>query len=73
LPQDLQDMAAELGEIIQEEHAMVGQRHAALHRHVPGRSTILRRSYPAACRLGGLPHGRLIWSAADLRVLPLSA
>ena len=34
LPQDLQDMAAELGEFIQEEHAMVGQRHLAGHRHV---------------------------------------
>ena len=34
LPQDLQDMAAELGELIQEEHAIVGQRHLAWHRHV---------------------------------------
>jgi hypothetical protein len=35
LPQDLQDMAAELGQFIQEERAMVGQRHLARHRHVP--------------------------------------
>ena len=34
LPQDLQDMAAELGQFIQEEHAIVGQRHVARHRHV---------------------------------------
>ncbi len=31
LAQDLQDMAAELGELIQEEHAIVGQRHFARH------------------------------------------
>jgi hypothetical protein len=29
LAQDLQDMAAELGQFIQEEHAVVGQRHLA--------------------------------------------
>jgi hypothetical protein len=34
LAQDLQDMAAELGQFIQEEHAIVGQRHFARHRHV---------------------------------------
>jgi hypothetical protein len=34
LAQDLQNMAAELGPFIQEEHAMVGQRHLAGHRHV---------------------------------------
>jgi hypothetical protein len=34
LAQDLQDMAAELGELIQEEHAMMGQRHLARHQHV---------------------------------------
>jgi hypothetical protein len=34
LAQDLQDMAAELGPCIQEEHAMVGQRHIIRHRHV---------------------------------------
>ena len=33
LPQDLQDMASKLGSLIQEEHAMVGQRHLARHRH----------------------------------------
>jgi hypothetical protein len=33
LPQHLQDMAAELGPFIQEEHAMVGQRPLARHRH----------------------------------------
>jgi hypothetical protein len=35
LPQDLKDMAAELGPCIHEEHAMVGPRHVTLHRHVP--------------------------------------
>ena len=34
LPQDLQDMAAELGEFIEKEHAMVGQRHLGRHEHV---------------------------------------
>jgi hypothetical protein len=34
LAQDLKDMAAELEPCIQEEHAMVGQRHVARHRHV---------------------------------------
>jgi hypothetical protein len=34
MAQDLQDMAAELGELIQKQHAMVGQRHLARHRHV---------------------------------------
>jgi hypothetical protein len=34
LTQDLKDMAAELGQFIQEEHAVVGQRHITRHRHV---------------------------------------
>jgi hypothetical protein len=34
LPQDLEDMAAELGQFIQAEHAVMGQRHLARHRHV---------------------------------------
>jgi hypothetical protein len=34
LPQDLEDMAAELGQFVQEEHAIVGQRHVARLRHV---------------------------------------
>jgi hypothetical protein len=34
LPQHLQHIAAELGPFIQEEHAMVGQRHVARHRHL---------------------------------------
>ena len=34
LPQHLQDMAAELGQFIQEQHAVVGQRHLARHGHV---------------------------------------
>jgi hypothetical protein len=34
LAQDLEDMAAELGPCIQEEHAIVGQRHVTWHRHV---------------------------------------
>jgi hypothetical protein len=34
LAQDLKDMAAKLGPCIQEEHAMVGQRHVTRHRHV---------------------------------------
>ena len=34
LPQHLQDMPAELRELIQKEHAIVGQRHLAWHRHL---------------------------------------
>jgi hypothetical protein len=34
LTQDLQNMAAELGQLIQKKHAMVGQGHFARHRHV---------------------------------------
>jgi hypothetical protein len=34
LAQDLQHMAAELGQFIQEAHAVVGQRHLARHRHL---------------------------------------
>jgi hypothetical protein len=34
LAQDLKDMATELGQFIQEEHAIVGQRHVSRHRHV---------------------------------------
>jgi hypothetical protein len=33
LPQDLENMAAELGQFIQEEHPLVGQRHVPRHRH----------------------------------------
>jgi hypothetical protein len=35
LAQDLEDMAAALGQLIQEEHAIVGQRHVTRHWHVP--------------------------------------
>jgi hypothetical protein len=35
LAQDLQDMAAARGQFIQEEHAIMGQRHVARHWHVP--------------------------------------
>jgi hypothetical protein len=41
LPQDLQDVAAELGQFIQEEHAVVRQRHLARPRPV-----LPRRSAP---------------------------
>jgi hypothetical protein len=34
LAQDLEDLAAALGQLIQEEHAVVGQRHLARHRHL---------------------------------------
>jgi hypothetical protein len=34
LAQNLEDMAAELGEFIQEEHVVMGQRDFARHRHV---------------------------------------
>jgi hypothetical protein len=34
LAQDLKDMAAELGQFIQKEHAVMGQRHVARQRHM---------------------------------------
>ena len=34
LAQDLQDMAVELWQFIQEEHPLMGQRHVARHRHM---------------------------------------
>jgi hypothetical protein len=34
LPPDFQNMAAKLGYLIQKQHAIVGQRHLARHRHV---------------------------------------
>jgi hypothetical protein len=66
----LQHVAAARRPCIRTAPAMGGQRHLAWHRHVTGRSTILRKSYAAVYRLGHLPRGRSIWSAADLQVLP---
>jgi hypothetical protein len=34
LPQDLENMVAELRHLVQQEHAVVGQRHVTRHRHV---------------------------------------
>jgi hypothetical protein len=34
LPQHLQDMPAELGEFIQKQHAIMGERYLTRHRHV---------------------------------------
>ena len=53
LAQDLEDMAAELGPFIQEEHAMVGQRHVTRQRHVaPRRSALHPRWNGAGCETG---------------------
>ena len=44
LARDLQDMAAALRPFIQEEHAIVGQRHVARHRHgAPAGRVVVRR------------------------------
>jgi hypothetical protein len=65
LPQDLQHMAAELGEFIEEEHAMVGQGHLA------------RQGYVAAPdqprvgnRMMGARHGRVVTKAVRSPVRP---
>ena len=54
LAQDLQDMAAELGPFIQEEHAVVGQRHVARHRHVaPADQPRIRDGMVGGANTGG--------------------
>jgi hypothetical protein len=58
LPQDLQDMAAALGQLIQEEHAMVRQRHLARHGHVPPTDQSRIRD-----GLVGARHGRVVTTA----------
>jgi hypothetical protein len=53
LAQDFEHMAAELGPCIQEEHAIVGQRHLARHRHVaPANQPRIREG------VVGVRHGR---------------
>src|SRR2546428_185579 len=50
LAQDLEHMAAALWQFVQEEHAMVRQRHVAQHRHLPAadqayiRDRVMRRT-----------------------------
>jgi hypothetical protein len=55
LAQNLEDMAAKLGQFIQEEHAIVGQRHLAEHRDVAAadqpriRDSLVGRTSRAGC------------------------
>jgi hypothetical protein len=65
LPQDLQDMAAEVGPCIQEAHAMVGQRHVTRHRHVAPPIS------PASEMVWwGARHGRVVTNAVRSPVRP---
>jgi hypothetical protein len=66
LAQDLKDMAAELGPFIQEEHAMVGQRHVTRHRHVaPADQPRIRDGVVRGAR-----HGRVVTNAVRSPVRP---
>jgi hypothetical protein len=47
LAQDLEDMAVELGEFIQEAHALVRQRHFPGHRHLPATDLLHGHTPPA--------------------------
>src|SRR4030095_4276879 len=65
LAQDLQDMAPELGELIQEEHAMMDQRHVTRHRHAAPAVT------PASEMVWwGARHGRVVTHAVRSPVRP---
>jgi hypothetical protein len=80
LAQDLQDMAAELGPFIQEEHAIVGQRDLAGHRDVAaadqpriregmvGRATRADRD-PRRTGPGAATRGRRVVAIASARVI----
>jgi hypothetical protein len=67
LPQDLQDMAAALGPFIQEEHAIMGQRPLARHRHVaPADQPCVRDGVVrSATRAGGDQGGAVAGEAGD--------
>ena len=65
LAQDLQDMAAALGPCIQAEHAIVGQRHLAGHRHVTAADQPRLRE-----GLVGARHGRVVTKAVRSPVRP---
>jgi hypothetical protein len=65
LAQDLEDMAAALGRFIQEEHAIVGQRHFARHRHVaPADQSRIRDGVVGARK------GRVVTTAVQAPVRP---
>jgi hypothetical protein len=65
LPQDLQDMAAELGPCIQEEHTMVGQRHLARHGHVaPTDQSRIRDGMVGGAKWAGRDQRRAVAGAA---------
>jgi hypothetical protein len=64
LPQDLQDVAAELGPCIQEEPTMVSRQDLARHRHVPPAD-------PASEMVWwGARHGRVVTNAVRSPVRP---
>jgi hypothetical protein len=65
LAQDLQDMAAALGELIQKEHAMMGQRHLTRHRHVAAAD-----QSPSEMVWWGARHGRVVTHAVRSPVRP---
>src|SRR5262245_27793081 len=65
LPQDLQDMAAALGQFIQAAHAVVGQRHLARQRHLAAADEPHIRDGVVGAR-----HGRVVTHAVRSPVRP---
>jgi hypothetical protein len=64
--QDLKDMAATLGPCIQEEHAMVGQRHLTRHRHVaPADQADIRDGMVRRAKRAGRDPRRAVAGAAS--------
>ncbi len=65
LAQDLKDMAAALGQFIQEAHAMVGQRHFTRHRHVaPADQPRIREGVVGRAKRAGRDQRRTVAGAA---------
>jgi hypothetical protein len=61
LPQDLEDMAAELGPFIQAAHAVVRPRHLARHRHVaPADQPHIGDGVMGGTKRPGRDHGRTV-------------
>ena len=66
LVQDLQDITAELGELIQEQHAVVGQQHLARHRDMtPADQPHIRDGMVGGAKWAGHDQRRAVASKAS--------